>query len=331
MVRLAALVAALARRLRRPKRPEASDRAEALRSLAALLRAGWPLRTALEEWHRDVPRSAQAPVARAGRRLALGGAPRDMEADLAAFFGPDASRLLDLLAVHGPSGASLGRLLDALATAVAEQGTAEAQARAASTGARTSGRLIAALPLFALPLAPLGRAPLLDPIGVACLATGIGLALGGMAWMERLVPPLPASDPAAGLAETTAGLLRAGLGLPAALEQATCNRGALWPEAEQARRLATLGLSWPQALAAAGDDGLEALAVAIARAQRLGVPAAWSLESFAAWRRREMQSAFDGRLRRAPVLMVMPLAACVLPAFLLVCVVPFLRGLAVGS
>jgi tight adherence protein B len=295
------------------------------------LRAGRPLRAALEEWHSYVAPDLQAPLAKAGRRLGLGAGLNDIEGDLAAFFGPYVSSLLDLMAVHGRSGAGLGRFLDALATAVAERGAAQARARAAGTGARTSGRLIAALPVLALPLAPVGRAPLLDPVGVACLTAGIGLALGGMAWMERLVPGPPASDPAAHLAETTAGLLSAGLGVTAALEQAIRHHATSWPEAEHARRLALLGKPWPQALAQSGDDGLEGLAAAVARADRLGVPVVESLMSFAAWRRREKELSFERRAHRAPVLMVMPLTLCVLPAFLLVCVVPFLRGLAVGS
>ena len=319
---------ALFRLIRPPAQPDPSMRAEALRSLAALLCAGWPLRSALQEWHLYAPGRARADLGRAGRRLGLGGELDDLVEDLAAFFGPDTSALLDLLSLHRGTGAGLGRLLDALAMSLQEQGEAEAQARAASTGARTSGRLIAALPLLALPLAPLGRAPLWDPLGVACLAGGAGLALGGMGWMERLVPPLPASDRVARLADATAGLLRAGLSLPAALEHAT--RNLAWPEAARARGLAALGMSWPGALAGSGDSGLEALAVAVARAQRLGVPAARSLESFAEWRRRQIRWAFEERARRAPVLMVTPLALCVLPAFLLLCAVPFLRGLALA-
>jgi hypothetical protein len=57
------------------------------------------------------------------------------------------------------------------------------------------------------------------------------------------------------------------------------------------------------------------------------MPLADALESFAERWRRERTSAFDARLRRAPVLIVIPLTLLVLPSFLLLGVAPFVRGL----
>jgi hypothetical protein len=52
---------------------------------------------------------------------------------------------------------------------------------------------------------------------------------------------------------------------------------------------------------------------------------------FAARRRAARSRDFDAAMRRAPVLMVVPLVICVLPSFLLLGVAPFLRGLSLSG
>jgi hypothetical protein len=70
------------------------------------------------------------------------------------------------------------------------------------------------------------------------------------------------------------------------------------------------------------------MSVTLDRAARKGLPTADGLEAFAAQRDAAIARQLDRMIRRAPVLMAIPLVACVLPSFLLLGVVPFLRGFA---
>ncbi len=315
-----------------------SHAAECVRVLAGLLRSGLAVPDALAEWHRHVPSGAAGPLRRAAGRLRLGASPARVVGDLGDFLGPDCDALSGLVDAHLRSGGDLARMLDSYATSVQERVNAAARAHNAGSGARASGRLIAALPALVFPLTPLSHAPLFDGVGLVCLFAGSGLVWAGMAWIERLVPrPPPGDDPAAYLADLTASMLRGGVGLEAALVAATRAPDGAPADGRvdnaparglgRARRMARLGRTWPDALATAGP-GFEALGTLLERAAALGIPAATALEGFAAHRREEGGRTFENAARRAPVFMVVPLAVCVLPAFVLLCVVPFLRGLA---
>jgi tight adherence protein C len=71
---------------------------------------------------------------------------------------------------------------------------------------------------------------------------------------------------------------------------------------------------------------LRPVALAVASAERTGVPLTGSLERLAAEARAALRRAGQERARRLPVLMLLPLVFCVLPAFGLVAVVPMLAG-----
>jgi pilus assembly protein TadC len=71
---------------------------------------------------------------------------------------------------------------------------------------------------------------------------------------------------------------------------------------------------------------LRPVALAVASAERTGVPLAGSLDRLAAEARAELRRAGQERARRLPVLMLLPLVFCVLPAFVLVAIVPMLAG-----
>jgi hypothetical protein len=83
-------------------------------------------------------------------------------------------------------------------------------------------------------------------------------------------------------------------------------------------------------LLAAGADGAADLVAAIARAEGHGLSPEASLRRFAAARRVMATRSFERDVRRAPVLMVLPLVLCVLPAFGLLAVGPFLRSITFG-
>jgi uncharacterized protein len=82
-------------------------------------------------------------------------------------------------------------------------------------------------------------------------------------------------------------------------------------------RLVRLGATWTQALERSVDASLQQLGRTLLQAEDKGLPVAASLDAFAAATRREKARLFDAAIRRAPVLMVVPLVVCVLPAFVL--------------
>jgi Flp pilus assembly protein TadB len=305
--------------------PEA---AEAIRALAALLRTGASPRRALEQWHHDAPSRLRGPLRRMARKLKLGASIDQSLAVLHSVMGSDLSSLRGFLAVHRRVGGDLAETLDLLAHSVERRAAAEAAGRAAGAGAILSGRVVAGLPLLMVPLAPAAHAPLFDRTGLLLLAMGGGLAVGGMVWIARLVPKPPGDDPAAVVADIISSVLQGGTGLATALEIAADHApDEFRAPMQQARRRVRLGTSWPDALIEANDESIRALSLSIGRASELGVPVADALRSFSANRRAQRLRAFDAATRRAPVWMVLPLSLCVLPAYALLGLGPYLRSI----
>lgn len=306
-----------------------SERAAAIRSLADLVRVGVALRPAMCRWHREAPPSCRAALARVGRRVRLGdsvaGALQVLDGDM----GGDASVLRGVLRLHARLGGELATMLDGLAGAIEARNAVSGEARAAAAGPKLSARVVAVLPLVFVPLAPLTRTSFFDAVSLVTNVVGVGLALCGIAWIARLTPaPEDADDGVAVVADLTACALRGGIGLRAALDAvAACAPEEVRPQMMRARRLSRLGITWSEALSLAGIPSLRALSHALSSAHHSGLPTAAALQGFAERRRAELWRAMDARIRRAPVWMVFPLALCVLPAFLLLGVVPFLRGI----
>ena len=218
-------------------------------------------------------------------------------------------------------------MLDAIAGAMDERAEAIGRARAGAAGARLSARVIACLPLAALLLLPGSRAPLLDPMGVCFLLVGLGLCFAGMRWIDRLLPvPDDRADPAALLAVVAAAALRSGCNLDQVMEAAAARDPTLLGACRTppAARL----------LVAGGSGSLRRSRSSVpwgphwSRPTAPGVPVAPALEAFAGRRAAESASEFERAIRRAPVKMVVPLTLCVLPAFGLIALTPFLRSLA---
>jgi Flp pilus assembly protein TadB len=305
-----------------------SDRATALRQLAALLRAGLTLGEGLDEWGDRAPESLRAPLERLRRRLRLGASAEEALSSLVPEMDEEGPAVAALLTVHVRLGGDAAALLEEAAGAAEDRLAATESAIAMASGARLSGRMVASLPFALLLLSPASKAPLFDAAGLALLAAGIGLGVVGLLWMGRLVPrPEALADPCSALASLVAAVCEAGASPSAALEvMAGCVGVPLGEELGRARRLAALGASWPEALRRADGDGLGELAAVIERATSSGSPIAAPLRSLAASRRRRGARDFEARLRRAPVLMVVPLTLCVLPSFAVLGLGPFLRG-----
>jgi Flp pilus assembly protein TadB len=305
----------------------AADRAAALRELAALLRAGLTLGESLDGWADHAPESLKAPLERLRRRLRLGAPAEEALEILVPELGEEGPTVAALVTVHVRLGGDAAALLEEAATAADDRRAATESAAAAASGARLSGRMVASLPFALLLLSPASRAPLFDAPGLALIAVGLGLGGVGLWWMGRIVPsPEGLGDPCAALATLMAGVCEAGTSPGAALEViAGCVGAPLGEDLDRARRLASLGATWPEALRRA-DAGLADLAAVIQRATISGAPVAAPLRSLAASRRLQAARDFEARLRRAPVVMVVPLTLCVLPSFAVLGLAPFLRG-----
>ena len=287
--------------------------------LGTEIRAGRSVRAALV----DLPRRIDSALVVEVARLARLGAPISRcVAPLRDVCEEDADLLATTLTAR--SSAGLASALDDLADSWRRRTEAARDAATASAGAGLSAKLIAILPLLLLPTA---FDQLDDPI-VACSAL-LGLVVGavGYRWLTRIIPATPPVDPIAEFAAATARASRGGLTLDEALRASVgVVQGSRRADAEAARRRVDLGSSWAAALDKV--DGFEELAEVLRDARSAGTPAASAFERVARDRRRVAAQSFERDLKRAPVKMIVPLACCILPGFLLVALVPMLRELA---
>jgi tight adherence protein B len=307
-------------------------RAAAIRALSALLRTGLTTREALARWSHDAPDELRPALEMLRRHVLLGRELEGAVSELEGPLGPDAASVATVLAVHARLGGNAARMLDRLARGMQERRVALEGARAAGAGATLSARLVAGLPLAFMPLAPVAKAPFFDAIGLALMGAGASLAVLGLLWMARLVPRLPDSDDVVALvAALAAAVLDEGASVPQAFDLIGRNApAALAPHLTRARRLCSLGATWSEALARTGEPGLADIGATLMWSQRSGLPAARALEHLATQRRAELSIGFERRVKRGPVLMILPLVTCVLPSFLLLGLAPFLRGLSAG-
>lgn len=305
------------------------DRAAALRSLAALLRAGVTPRDALIVWHEDAPDALRPILQKMSRRLVLGEATSEAVEMLSSTFGPDGRCLQVLYGMFGKLGGDLARSVDALARTIENRRAAWRDTLAAVAGMTLSGRIIAGLPLLCLPLVPASDVSFMDPAGLLLVILGVALAALGMRWMKHLTPqPAEVEDGACAVARSGAVALAGGASLSATLEAIARHApDDIRTDLEHAHKLNLLGLSWPDCLRRTSNPGLIGMSLTLDRAARKGLPAADGLEAFAAHRDAEIAGELDRAIRRAPILMAVPLVVCVLPSFLLLGVVPFMRGL----
>ena len=299
--------------------------AAAVRALAGSIRTGSPPSRAVAGWPSVAPGDIAGVVAPVARRVALGEPP----AEAMSALGPHGPALARCFALHRAAGGSLPALLERVADAIETAAAAGRTARAATSGARLSARLVAGLPLAFVPLSPgSSRA---GAAGLIVVGLGIALAAAGLWWIGRLVPAPPTGDDAAAsLAEDLATALRGGIGLVPALEAAAGHPPpGLEEPLARARRRVCLGEHWVDALRRAGDP-LAALAEVVARSRAWGVPAAAPLREWARVRRNDVRTEMQRSLRRAPVLMVVPLTVCVLPSFALLAFGPLVLGALAG-
>lgn len=124
---------------------------------------------------------------------------------------------------------------------------------------------------------------------------------------------------------------RAGLNVPLALERvAQRSQGILGGEMRNLQKEIDLGVSRREALTSMGERTgvarLDDLMRLLVNAERFGSKIASSLETFASGLRAERRRRAEEQARRAPVKMLFPLVFLILPAFVLLTVVPLLLG-----
>ncbi|GAA4373433.1 type II secretion system F family protein [Agromyces bauzanensis] len=211
-------------------------------------------------------------------------------------------------AVAAESGAPLAVSLRDLAGALRDEAQLRREVRTALAGPIASARLMLALPLVAVAFgALLGFDTIAilfgNPVGLACVVLGGLLLWVGRRWSTRLA--------------TRASASRADAGLELELLAIAMSGGA---SVERARGIVRDALS-SNGVAAHDRGASEAV---IALAARAGAPVSDLLRA-EAFRLRRVARA-DGAARAAAlgVRLMLPLGACVLPAFVLLGVVPLL-------
>ncbi|RJT88151.1 hypothetical protein D6T64_12270 [Cryobacterium melibiosiphilum] len=230
------------------------------------------------------------------------------------------------------SGAPLAACLRRLAEAFRDIAQLHRDLSVALAGPRATARMVLLLPLVGLLLGSvLGFKTLhtlfLTVPGLVCLGGGAALMFLAGQWNGHLVRAARARDPAPGLeleltaiavagggsAEHAREMVRAALSRPAL-------PGAVLPGAVRPGSTLPGHPGGPGHVSDASDDVAEVIALS----RRAGVPAAELLRSAAEQCRRTARSEGQRRAATLGVTLMMPLGVCVLPAFMLVGVVPLL-------
>jgi tight adherence protein B len=212
-------------------------------------------------------------------------------------------------AVATAAGSPMAPCLRLLAESFRDLGQLQRDLQVALAGPAATARLVMALPLvgvlfgalmgFNTVATLLGTTP-----GLACLAIGSALLFVGRRWNARLVRGARAVDAAPGLGfELTAIAMTGGASVSRAR--------ALVRSAEE-----QYGIG-----GASADTAIERVLDLSARA---GVPAVELLRSEAAQQRREARAVGQRKAATLGVTLMIPLALCVLPAFMVVGVMPLL-------
>jgi tight adherence protein B len=288
----------------RPPLPRFDRVAATVQRLAVLLAAGIAPASA---W-RHVAEEAHGTVARAVADIELGSdvagaivsAAEAEPVELAAW-----STIAAAWTVAGEVGAPLAPTLNRLAEVLRGLAQAGREVELALAGPDATARIVLALPPLGLIVGTaLGVNPfgvlLTTPVGLACLAVGIALLVAARRWSRRMVGAARDADPTPGLGLELLAIGLSGGGSPErslALVQSALARSGLPELTRAAHELLTFATS-------------------------AGIPASALLRAEADEERRIAHA--DAR-RRAELLgtrLLLPLGLCVLPAFVLLGVVP---------
>lgn len=290
----------------RPRAAESVEAARVLDRVATLVRAGIAARRA---W--SVVADRDPTLEPLSRSIAEGGAVSD---GLRRIRGEGTVVWQDvavLWTVAERTGSPVAPTLDALALALRERADADRAVEVALAGPRASGRVVLALPgvgvLFGLMWGTDSlRFLFASVLGWVCLVAAGLLVLVARRWTRWLVARADPGGPVPGL----------GLELWAvALSAGGARSDASGVVAEAARDRV---LSDPERIAIASTLDL---------ADAVGVPAAGLLRAAATDVRRDTAAVQLAAAERLGVQLVLPLGVCLLPAFVLVGIVPVVAGI----
>jgi tight adherence protein B len=274
--------------------------------LAVLLSAGVPPRAAWGYLDTDDPY-----LTRAAQRIA-GGADIPVALAESAPTGPAITAsawrcLAAAWAVGADAGAPLAPTLRDVAHMLRTLAATERDIRTALTGPRATAKVVMVLPPVGVLFGSLLgfdtlRVLFTTPPGMTCLAAGLLLLAGAWSWNRRLVRRATPSDATPGLeCELLAIAVSGGSPIP------------------RARQMVT------DAMDEFGANGRDAAVDdVLSLSERAGVPAAELLRSEASEARRRAAAEAQRAAEALGVTLMLPLGLCILPAFILLGVLPVL-------
>lgn len=284
--------------------PSLTEVATVTQRLAVLLAAGVAPASA---WRFVAESSASSVPAAAVEQGDVAGAIAAASADLPGLERQGWSGLAAAWAVATEAGAPLAATLREYSASLRSLADAQRDAAVALASPRATARVVLALPLVGVVFGALmgfGTLPVLfaSPVGWACLAVGAGLMLAARAWNRRLVRSAQPRDAAAGL---DLDLMAIAVSGGAALDRSRALVAAV---------TARFGIGSP-------SDRIEDV---LDLSQRAGVPAAELLRAEAEEMRRDARAQAQRAAAALSVRLMLPLGICVLPAFLVLGVLPLM-------
>lgn len=209
--------------------------------------------------------------------------------------------------VSAAAGAPLGPTLRDVAAGLRSLAAADRAVQLALASPRATARVVLVLPVVGLLFgAVLGFDTIGvlvgTPIGIGCLVVGAALMLVAWRWNARLVRAAAPTDASRGIA---CDLVAIGIAAGAPVSRA---------RAAAASALERFAL----------DDGIEQTDEVLALSERAGVPAVELLRATADEQRAQSAAQAQRAAERLGVTLLLPLGVCVLPAFIVLGVVPML-------
>jgi pilus assembly protein TadC len=304
-------------------------------AVAAALSSGLSVQLAFSEVAPTLPRVLALPTERAAASMALGASVDEAIGTYAGVVaGEDLAPFAIVLGAFARSGGRIGRSLARVATLLRGRIALEDERNALTAQGRASALVLVALAplggMFFAIMTPEYLAVMFDR-GRWLLVLAMTLEIVGGLWLWRILRLTPSGADLATLLDAVIVGLEAGLTFELAL-QALVVRAPLVARLPDARRLLAdlaLGRGASEAFGAFGTAGpTEARVAALVRAAtRFGSPLANLLVTQADALRTSDRRRAEAQARRLPVLMLFPLAVCVLPALLCVFLGPPLLSL----